>query len=250
MDLSTICSFTRMQALLFTKVVSKPEQIPPAAVEQACLWTPLHRTSACYPERLLLVQVAAALSESQELQLSENKKRVRRVKPLDPEQATAEVDGRSIYASPFPHDVTLDGMMQFWNTVAPTRGVRLRRHAVSLDFRGSMFVELDSPQVQQEVRLLRHCELGHGGSRVAVQLECCGMHDCELCYRSAWPAGAGQAAGACRRSSGARTQGHLPHPQGRGAETESSPFGCSCSRGSSSSNKCHSSSKWLCSSWW
>ena len=89
------------------------------------------------------LQVAAILGTSKQLEVDSAGQRVRRTSPLDPETAMAEVDARSIYAKPFPFDVTLDGLMQFWNTVAPTRGVRLRRHAVSLDFKGSIFVEFD-----------------------------------------------------------------------------------------------------------
>ena len=50
-----------------------------------------------------------------------------------------------------PRLVCHAGMMQFWGGVAPTRGVRLRRHTVSLDFRGSVFVEFESTKIQEEV---------------------------------------------------------------------------------------------------
>ena len=96
--------------------------------------------------------MAAILGTSKQLEVDSAGKRVRRTSPLDPETAMAEVDARSIYAKPFPFDVTLDGLMQFWNTVAPTRGVRLRRHAVSLDFKGSIFVEFDCRATADQVR--------------------------------------------------------------------------------------------------
>ena len=102
MDLSTICSFTRMQALLFSKVVAKPEQIPHEAVQQVGRLQPAALHPAACLQKAAQAQVADALAASGELQLSEDRKRIRRVKPLDPEQATAEVDARSIYASPFP----------------------------------------------------------------------------------------------------------------------------------------------------
>ena len=56
-------------------------------------------------------QVAEILSSSEELALSTDSKRIKRVKPLDPESAMAEVDARSIYAAPFPYDVTIDGTL-------------------------------------------------------------------------------------------------------------------------------------------
>ena len=70
-------------------------------------------------KQLWLVQVAEVISTSEQLELNPSRTRLRRTDPLDPEAAIEVVDGRSIYAKPFPFDVTLDGLMQFWNKVGP-----------------------------------------------------------------------------------------------------------------------------------
>ena len=70
-----------------------------------------------------VVQVAEVISTSEQLELNPSRTRLRRTDPLDPEAAIEVVDGRSIYAKPFPFDVTLDGLMQFWNKVGPLLGL-------------------------------------------------------------------------------------------------------------------------------
>ena len=136
------------------------------------------------------LQVAAILGTSKQLEVDSAGQRVRRTSPLDPETAMAEVDARSIYAKPFPFDVTLDGLMQFWNTVAPTRGVRLRRHAVSLDFKGSIFVEFDCCATADQVcgqlqgrQLLPDLRQEH--ARLPVPM-CVGCGEAGSCHRGGW----------------------------------------------------------------
>ena len=59
--------------------------------------------------RAFRMQVAEALSNSQSLTLSEDKTRVRRSEPLtSAEAALAQIDQRSLYAAPFPHNTRLD----------------------------------------------------------------------------------------------------------------------------------------------
>lgn len=52
-----------------------------------------------------------------------------------------DIEGRSLYAAPFPHDSTLDDLMAVFSEHAPVNSVRMRRHLNSKDFRGSVFVE-------------------------------------------------------------------------------------------------------------
>ena len=91
------------------------------------------------------------LRECESLQISEDGTRVRRAAELDAEVAVKAVDERSLYAAPFPFDASMEQLSAFWAKIAPINGIRLRRHVVSKDFKGSVFVEFTSPDVMQEV---------------------------------------------------------------------------------------------------
>lgn len=92
------------------------------------------------------------LRTSDSVEVSADGKQVRRAKPIESaEEVAKKVDARSLYASPFPFDTTLDAATAFFNTVAPVNCVRLRRHIVSKDFRGSVFVEFASEEQAAEV---------------------------------------------------------------------------------------------------
>lgn len=86
-----------------------------------------------------------ALDASTQLTVSCDKKRVRRNSELRPRaEVDAEVEQRSLYVSPFPMDVTIDELRAFFSQHVEVLSIRLRRHAVSKDFKGSIFVELES----------------------------------------------------------------------------------------------------------
>lgn len=102
---------------------------------------------------LVPVQVAEVLRSSGSLTVSEDGKQVRRTKPIESSEDIAkQVDARSLFASPFPYDTSLDAVTAFFNTVAPVNCVRMRRHVTSHDFRGSVFVEFASEEQAAEVR--------------------------------------------------------------------------------------------------
>jgi hypothetical protein len=61
------------------------------------------------------------------------------------------VDERSLYASPFPYDTSLDAVQELFAQHATVRSVRLRRHLTSKDFKGSVFVELGSKEEADKV---------------------------------------------------------------------------------------------------
>lgn len=93
----------------------------------------------------LVAAVAVALDASTQLTVSCDKKRVRRNSELRPRaEVDAEVEQRSLYVSPFPMDVTIDELRAFFSQHVEVLSIRLRRHAVSKDFKGSIFVELES----------------------------------------------------------------------------------------------------------
>jgi lupus La protein len=55
------------------------------------------------------------------------------------------LSARSIYAKPLPFDTTLDRLTEFFSALGKVGAVRMRRHLESKDFKGSVFVEFDSP---------------------------------------------------------------------------------------------------------
>ncbi len=100
------------------------------------------------------LQIAEIMRESEVLTVSEDGRRIRRTAPLPPyEQVTAEIDERSLFASPFPFDVTLETLTGFFRSIAPTNCIRMRRHANSKDFRGSVFVEFEDLESAKKVGL-------------------------------------------------------------------------------------------------
>lgn len=72
---------------------------------------------------------------------------------MPPVQVAREVDERSLYASPFPFDATLDALSEFFRAQggATVQCVRMRRHLASKDFKGSCFVEFGSKEEADKV---------------------------------------------------------------------------------------------------
>lgn len=66
-------------------------------------------------------------------------------------QVAREVDERSLYASPFPFDATLDALSEFFRQHGSVQCVRMRRHMLSKDFNGSVFVEFSSVEEADKV---------------------------------------------------------------------------------------------------
>jgi len=98
--------------------------------------------------------------------VSDDGLRVRRTNPLaagEEEIINKAVEERSLYVTPFPMTSTLDGaqsrltpltppltlarcpgLTTFLSSHGAVRSLRMRKHATSLDFNGTAFVELDS----------------------------------------------------------------------------------------------------------
>jgi lupus La protein len=84
-----------------------------------------------------VADVTALLETSAELTVSDDKKRIRRTTELRPrEEVDAEVEQRSVYASPFPMTATIDELTEFFNKHTKVLSIRLRRHITSKDFKG------------------------------------------------------------------------------------------------------------------
>lgn len=71
---------------------------------------------------------------------------------LNLEEAMQQIEERSLYAAPFPHDEDLDSLAAVFAAHAPVNSVRMRRHLNSKDFRGSVFVEFASKEDAERVR--------------------------------------------------------------------------------------------------
>lgn len=146
--LSTICKFSRMQALLFPGPFNAKRVIPDA----------------------LSRQVGETLKECESLEVSENSLQVRRVTEINAEAAVQAVDERSLYATPFPYDATIEQLSKFWGSIAALNGVRLRRHATSRDFKGSVFVEFTTQELMREV-LQKQLEYADAPLRMEPKLD-------------------------------------------------------------------------------
>ncbi len=119
------------------------------------VWSCLSFEDGWHENRAGIAQVGRALQSCESLTLSEDKKRVRRTVPLtSAEDAIAQIDQRSLYASPFPFKTTLDAITEFFQKRAPVNCVRMRRHMESKDFRGSVFVEFADEAAAQKVHCL------------------------------------------------------------------------------------------------
>eukprot|EP00891_Asterochloris_glomerata_P007077 jgi/Astpho2/7077/Aster-01913 len=95
----------------------------------------------------LLKEVAQALEECPSLVVDQEA-----LRPMpSPEEAAKALNERSIYASPFPFDATLEALTKFFSDQGDVYSVRLRRHLTSKDFKGSIFVEFASPELAEEV---------------------------------------------------------------------------------------------------
>ncbi|GAB4816086.1 hypothetical protein N2152v2_003132 [Parachlorella kessleri] len=128
-DVALLCIFSRMNQLLMTS--NKDASKVPAEK---------------------VAEVAEALEGSDKLTLSEDKTRVRRTEALrSTEEVTKEVDGRSLYAAPFPFDTSLDTLTGFFSRAGAVNCVRMRRHLTSKDFKGSVFVEFASKEEADKV---------------------------------------------------------------------------------------------------
>lgn len=86
----------------------------------------------------IIATVANILATSDSLTLSEDRRRVRRLAELrGREELDAEVEARSVYASPFPMTATIDDLKDYFSTHAKVLSIRLRRHVMSKDFKVS-----------------------------------------------------------------------------------------------------------------
>ena len=111
------------------------------------------------------------LGTSAELTVSDDGRRVRRTAAVRArEEIDAEVEARSVYASPFAMTATIDEITAFFAQHATVRSVRLRRHVTSKDFKGSVFVELADAAACEKL-VGAETALEHDGARLSVMMK-------------------------------------------------------------------------------
>ena len=71
--------------------------------------------------------------------------------PASLDEAARQADERSLYVAPLPYNANLDDLTAFFRQEAPVNAVRLRRHIMSKDFRGSIFVEFTTQEDAEKV---------------------------------------------------------------------------------------------------
>eukprot|EP00775_Hariotina_reticulata_P003296 gene3296-3572_t len=101
----------------------------------------------------MITAVAEVLRGSSLLVVSDSGFQVRRATAVPTaKEAARAVDGRSLYARPFPMMATLDTIVAFFQEQGVAlNAVRLRRHARSKEFKGSVFVEAVSAEESERV---------------------------------------------------------------------------------------------------
>ncbi|KAL6756020.1 La domain-containing protein [Haematococcus lacustris] len=132
-DLKVVIAFARMREALNLTGVTEPAQVPDEVV----------------------AAVAALLrARAKVVEVNSSGTRLRRSQPLESEEVvSAAVDARSLYAAPFPLTTDVDKLTIFFCSLpgVTLNCVRMRRHATSKQFKGSVFVEFASVEEAEKV---------------------------------------------------------------------------------------------------
>jgi lupus La protein len=161
-DIALLCSFTRVALLLNPNVAyqqrSHHSKKRPLVAQQDPNSVPKDIVSC----------VAKLLKDGcPSLVVSDDLTRVRRATALPPaEDIAKDIDSRSIFASPFPFNTSLDELTDLFQALGDVKSIRLRRHLASKDFRGSIFIEFSS---KEEAAKVLEKELVHQGAPIKLE---------------------------------------------------------------------------------
>jgi len=130
-SLALICSFSRMKSHLGLDAAVKSETVPEETV----------------------LAVAEVLRRSSVLRVSEDGKKIGRASELlEPDEIIAQVDSRTVAASPLPYNVKLEDVQSFFAQYAKVNSVRLPRHiANKKHFCGTALVEFSEEEEAKKV---------------------------------------------------------------------------------------------------
>ncbi|KAJ7515721.1 hypothetical protein O6H91_22G025000 [Diphasiastrum complanatum] len=143
-SLALVSSFSRMRNHLGLKE-SGADKVPPEVVSA----------------------VADILRKSSLLSVSDDGLKVgRATKLLKPEEVRAEVEARSIAASPLPWNITMDQVESFFSQFAKVSSVRLHRHQGLKVFSGVAVIEFSS---EEEVQKVLEMKLVFEGTELELQ---------------------------------------------------------------------------------
>mmetsp|Transcript_1619 Transcript_1619/g.2764 ORF Transcript_1619/g.2764 Transcript_1619/m.2764 type:complete len:411 (-) Transcript_1619:75-1307(-) len=85
--------------------------------------------------------IVESIKESDIVELSEDKTKLRRKKPVIRQNTLAN----TIYSKPYPLDAKWEDIEKFWSAVAPVAATRLRRDRAR-QFKGSVFIQFETEQ--------------------------------------------------------------------------------------------------------
>lgn len=161
-DIALLCSFTRVALLLNPNVAYQQRSHQPKKRPLVAQQDP-----NSVPKDIVTYVAKLLKDGCPSLVVSDDLNRVRRATALPPaEDIAKDIDSRSLFASPFPYNSSLDELTDLFQGLGDVKSVRLRRHLASKDFRGSIFIEFSS---KDEAAKVVEKEVVHQGALIKME---------------------------------------------------------------------------------